>query len=144
MQRLTLKNNFVVNVQSDEQIILWNHVQNLIPYTRITPLFYSGTIAGSEFETYAATKLYIALELEFDGGALPPPDLFLPDDFYIFTYNEANIAKRAYFNLVIAMDGASLWGFGNNVRDKNQYFSRLEVLNNSFYYMKFNGYRLNV
>jgi hypothetical protein len=42
------------------------------------------------------------------------------------------------------MDGASLWGFGNNVRDKNQYFSRLEVLNNSFYYMKFNGYRLNV
>jgi hypothetical protein len=140
MQRLTLKNNFVVNVQSDEQIILWNHVQNLIPYTRITPLFYSGAIAGSEFETYAATKLYIALEIEFTGyGTYYDPAGNIPA---VTFYDENDLEAKCHSNVSLAYGVAySVWP--NDIILKNQYFGRVEA-GTGLSFMKFNGYRLNV
>ena len=45
-----------------EQMNLWNLCNGLIAWNTITPLYYCGAVAGSEFLVYAATKIYICLE----------------------------------------------------------------------------------
>lgn len=124
-----------------EQRILWDHVKGFFAYTTITPVFYMGPIAGSEFITYLNTKLYIALELaiSFDlvGGVSGVPGINI--------YNEANLQKGTLFNLsaywdptVVAMQKQLV----NQIKTKNFYFGRIEA--SVYGNLIFCGYRLNV
>lgn len=123
-----------------EQINLWKLVNGLIAWTAITPLYYQGVIAGSEFLTYDAAKLYIALELETSTNdaisAITVPDLAL--------YNEANAINFYLRNLDSVCDtaGPTVFYWGNNASIKNVYFGR--ILPTGYDYMKFNGYRLDI
>lgn len=119
-----------------EQINFWNCVKDLIAWTTITPLFYHGITTASEFEIYAATKLYIALEFCVDGGALNAAPLQCQ------LYDENDLAVREVTNTVIR--GADVAGIylDNTIKVKNEYFSRITVNNGTF--IKFNGYRLDI
>ena len=46
-----------------EQLHFWNIASAKIAYTTIIPLCYEGELTGSEFLTYNAGKLYLALQM---------------------------------------------------------------------------------
>lgn len=105
----------------------------------VEPLFYQGAIAGTEFLTYAATKLYICLQFDADyytGITLTPAIITL--------YSEANATfnyisnQAAFFN-----EGtAALTYQPNSLRRKNFYFSRLT--NTGYAHFSFNGFRITL
>lgn len=124
-----------------EQKILWNHAKTKIAYTTITPIFYQGGVAGSEFVNFFASKLYIALEVVLSNdtavGAGVPCGVYL--------YNELDALASYNFNLSTYWDPtvtAVQKNVSNQLEIKNTYFSRLFV--NNYAYIKFIGYRLNV
>ena len=122
-----------------EQINLWKICNALIAWTTITPLYYQGPIAGSEFLTYNAGKLYIALEImqSGTGGSL--------GNCYITLYDIANAVctylnnTYIYYNTVAANAPSGTF----STTHKNLYFSRI-VISGDISQLKFNGYRLNV
>lgn len=119
-----------------EQHNLWKYASGLIAYTTITPIYYLGLIGGSEFMTYNANKLYIALEVQFsslsDGSPAP------------IIYDENNAISFYVMNLSLYWDvtAAALKAYIFSIKYENIYFGR--VVHNGTQYIKFNGYRLNV
>lgn len=101
----------------------------------IEPLYYDGVIAGSEFETYAPTKMYICLE--FCAGVLAA-NISGAVTAYISFYDEANTISYSLNNLNNAYSAASIYVI-NNVKNSNDDFARLVGTN--YTYMKFIGYR---
>jgi hypothetical protein len=95
-------------------------------------MFYCGVIAASEFLTYDAAKLYIALELEFGTVASNAAQTL------ISLYDETN-------TLMISLSNDYSYAvnifIGNNFAVKNYYFGRFGAANVT--YVKFNGYRLH-
>jgi hypothetical protein len=124
-----------------EQRILWNYASALIAYTTITPLVYTGAVAGSEFLTYNAGKLYIALELhcQYSGCSAAAAAGCQCD-----LYNMANALMFCSANGVQAWDttAAVFKYITNNSVIKNVWFARVVV--SIYNVMKFIGYRLNV
>jgi hypothetical protein len=120
-----------------EQFNLWKLVNGLIAWTTITPLYYQGAIAASEFLTYAAGKLYIALEFEAGAGSLD-----VANGNIVF-YDMANSINFYSWNTAIVWNttGAAVNYLVSNIVNKNIWFSRINKTN--YTYMKFNGYRLN-
>jgi hypothetical protein len=57
----------IIKSATPEQRILWNYV-GLLCGERFTlsQVFYQGAIGGSEFNTYRARRLYLALSVNFD------------------------------------------------------------------------------
>jgi hypothetical protein len=122
-----------------EQKNLWKIASAKIAYTTITPLYFFGFQVGSEFLTYNAGKLYIALSLAFDD------DAGLATSGGMATlYDEANSPRNDVFNVIpIYVPAALAIQYINNyVECHNVWFSRLQITN--YDYMQFNGYRLNV
>jgi len=103
----------------------------------VEPLYYNGVIAGTEFLTYAATKLYLTLSLVFPGGV---GALF----GYIQTYNEANAASHVYTNSTLTYNTTTpiLVYINNILKISNIYFSRFTNANHT--YMTFIGYRITL
>ena len=130
-------NSFDWRNATPEQINLWRYASSLIAYTTITRLYFLGAIAGSEYLTYNAGKLYIALECG-------PVDNILPVDSYIAVYNQANVVSswlsetRPYWDVT----AAAVRYVNNPCIVKNIYFSRID--NVGYTQFLFNGYRLNV
>ena len=123
-----------------EQLNFWNCVKGKIAWNTITPLYYQGAIPGSEFLTYNAGKLYVALEAEFSASCMSPTAL-IP----LITFrDEANVTDfyicSSDLEYVPSDDTAEYYLKFFSLR--NFYFSRIEV--NVFATMRFNGYRLNV
>ena len=120
-----------------EQKNIWRYVRTLIAYNTITPIYYMGAIAASEFLTYNVGKLYFALEMGFsyDSGGGP---------CYGWLYNQANVLSYTLqINTISYNTTISTMVFnGNTVETKNKYFGR--VANQIFNQFYFNGYRLNV
>lgn len=123
-----------------EQINFWKLASARLAFNTITPMYYQGAIGGSEFLTYAATKLYIALEVEFSSTHIPPtsstPLITLRDegdaiDFYVassdFEFKPTD-STLAYYLKAFQL--------------KNVYFSRIETT--LFTVMRFNGYKLTI
>lgn len=108
------------------------------PTITITPLFYQGVIAGSEFLTYNVNKLYLCLGLQTSclTGALA-------SNAYIYIYNEANALSFHTQNGGAAWDAtaAAFKYYSNDAQIRNLYFSR--ILGAGQVYMKFSGYRIN-
>lgn len=120
-----------------EQLNLWQNVKGLIAYTAITPIYYQGVIAGSEFLTYNAGKLYIALDLSFNGYGIANTGV-------VTLYNMADAVCLQLNNLNMAWDTtAALMKFTiNTIQTQNLYFSR--IITTTYSHLKFNGYRLTV
>jgi hypothetical protein len=117
-----------------EQINFWNITSAKLAFTTITPIYYLGACAGSEFETYDAAKLYIALEF----GIL---DSGLNTNWgFVQLYNEANAASAKLTNNVIAY-GIAYNYLKNSLFVQNVYFGRIAVT--EYLSIKFNGYRLH-
>jgi hypothetical protein len=122
-----------------EQINLWKYASGLIAYTTITPLYYDGTIAGSEFLIYNVGKLYVALNLKAMNAGVA--NINFP---YIQTFNNLNALKDSFNNTMILYNSVSSVEeyMGNMIDVDNIYFSR--IVSGNYIYMCFNGYRLNV
>lgn len=123
---------------NQEAQILWSHLNTTFTITAVVPLFYEGTIAGSEFLTYAATKLYLCLEctLGAGGGGGTTGERV---DFY----NAANAVFFLSRLLLPCFHTGTLvmWGIVSDVTIKNFYFSRL-LSSGQYLYLLFKGYRL--
>ena len=105
----------------------------------VEPLFYQGVIAGTEFLTYAATKLYIPLSLKFNGGVQ-----FSDTACFANLYNESNAIS------FIISNQNNWWQTNLNVnryncndaKEENLYFSRFDV--SVLTYVIFDGYRITL
>jgi hypothetical protein len=121
-----------------EQNNLWRIARALIAWNTCTPIYYEGAIAGSEFVTYNAAKLYICLDLvvnvNFSAATVNAGALV--------TYDIANAAKsQEYLNFPVwNTTAAALYYNVPSFRLVNIYFSRITVT--TYVFMKFNGYRL--
>ena len=121
-----------------EQINLWKYAKGLIAYNTITPIYYSGLIAGSEFLTYAATKLYVCLSLHVSFCAV---SVNVPN---ILIYNEANVAIENMAKFVAFWDAtaAAVKYTGTSGYKNNFYFGR--IVPTTYVNMSFNGYKLTI
>jgi hypothetical protein len=120
-----------------EQINLWKKVTSLLVGVQtITPLYYQGVSAGSEFLTYDVKKLYLALDVSSHQYTLNIATNIL------VLYNEANAISLQGTNLTPVWDTtAALMKSGNNdVLERNVYFSRLTCAT----YLRFNGYKITI
>jgi hypothetical protein len=96
-------------------------------------------LAGSEFATYAATKLYVALNLYISGSETTNAALSS-----IRVYNEANaLAFSGFANNVVHYTGAVQVANFNSYLVKNIYFSRLQAVTFSPYLI-FTGFRFTL
>lgn len=120
--------------------------QNIFPLVAptftVTPLCYIGAIAGSEFETFDANKIYLVSEFEAlhtTGGCVSAAA------GGIQFYNEVNTSFFRIFQSVAGWDTvAAGFRYGvNNYQAKNFYFSRLAIIG-SVSQMRFLGYRINI
>jgi len=116
--------------------ILWNYLRATFAITAVVPLYYEGVIAGSEFLTYAATKLYMFLQLTGMSDAVVAniPRFRL--------YNAANALFQnigftsTYWDATAAGNRNIAISFDN----KNGYFSRFTA--EGYTNMTFIGYRI--
>ena len=104
----------------------------------VEPITYIGAIAGSEFEDYAATKMYLCFGLN---GSMTIHDHPTPAN--IQTYNEANVlsgqhGNNAYVHLPAGVDEYT----AIDINIKNLWFSRLVL--EIYEYIIFNGYRITL
>ena len=118
---------------------LWNFLKSSYNPSVITPLVYMGAIAASEFETYAANKLYFALEMKYDIGSAGSATVCTMN-FYdagnnlVFTGSNG----AAYWNSTAAAERIK----PNLVQLQTIYFSR--IVTAVYNVMFFNGYRLTI
>lgn len=101
--------------------------------TNVEPLYYQGVIAGTEFLTYAATKLYLCLFLfssPSNGGAVQTA-----------LYNEANAVSSTTSDIIAYWNGAAAVYYSNTSFLYNNYFSRIV---SGYTYILFNGFRITL
>ena len=122
-----------------EQINFWRIANSKIAWNTIEPVFYQGTVVGAEFLTYAATKLYIALEIEFSLNVVVPG----PAGGIVNFYDEANALFFYLMNNAIALTVADAAKYEmNNAKAQNLYFGRIVPV--IYTHMRFNGYKLTI
>jgi hypothetical protein len=126
-----------------EQLNLWRYVSSLLVGVQtITPLYYHGVIAGSEFLTYDVKKLYLALELCFSYGS----GVAFTASGLITFYNEANAISGYLQNDAPVWDttAAAIKYTINAAKENNCYFSRITAVATTYAYIKFNGYKITI
>jgi hypothetical protein len=105
--------------------------------TTITPLFYMGAIAGSEFLTYDLNKLYFVLDIDFSSNSRNVAG------WPSITFHDYNDAAGFIASIGIPVwDGAAFTHSPNLIQLSNKYFAR--VVASSYTFMSFNGYRLTI
>jgi hypothetical protein len=104
----------------------------------VEPLFYDGLIAGSEFLSYAATKMYLCFQMKFSvlqanilGGVIGSIVMYDETDSIDFTLSNAS----GFFNATERI-------FINPICTINDDFSR--IVSSNYTYMKFIGYRVTL
>lgn len=104
----------------------------------VEPLFFIGAVAGTEFLTYAATKLYLCFEYSFSNAvaqvALPAAYLYDENNVNNFHY----VAHMPYYDTSVP---AARYLIQCPIY-YNVYFSRVALT--GYTYMKFNGYRVTL
>lgn len=123
-----------------EQYNLWNKVLPLLVGVQtITPLCFTGWIAGSEFLTYDVKKLYIGLDVNFSINTAPTSG-----PAYINLYDPANAVNLWLLNQSGFWDAtaAAVKYVPNNIPVKNIWFSRFTAT--LYNYINFNGYKITI
>lgn len=137
MSILTLnQNRLSVNTSGTVEDMVWLYLQSILNIQVIEPLCYQGVCLASEFLTYAATKMYLAFDIDFStntgatgvNSAVAFYNYLNALEFYFITNNPTFQAALAYNS--------------PNANYKFLTFSRMG--NATFLNMKFNGYRLTV
>jgi len=129
--------NDIIKGATPEQKVLWQHARMITgENAAIQQLFYCGTLAASEFLTYSANKLYLAIELEFNSGALSA------NSNTVSQYNAANVIQMITSNNCVFWETTGMTNrfYYNPIELKNQLFSRLTHTNTT--YIKFNGFKI--
>jgi hypothetical protein len=122
-----------------EQEIFLNAVYNTYKIKNVEPLYYMGLLAGTEFLTYAATKLYFGYSVQVNNATAHGET----EGTLVF-YNAANAAfynaknQTAYWEVVGAKDEFCI----NPIDLKNVWFSRVTVA--IYDSIIFNGYRITI
>lgn len=120
-----------------KQLILWNYLRTLVDITAIVPLYYQGVVAGSEFITYAGTKLYFCLE--FNAGGIDNPAI-TQNSVQFYDRTNGLSFQCTFSKMDWNATGAAYNFIPEEYSIKNLYFSRIVQAN--FTRMKFIGYRL--
>lgn len=118
---------------------LWRYAKGLLVGVQtITPLFYIGIIAGSEFLTYDAKKIYVCLDSSFSY-----PTTIAADGF-ISLYDQTNTLAHYLSNVNNFWDvtGAVRKACMNTIKGDVLVFSRLAA--GTYTYMHFNGYKITI
>ncbi len=123
-----------------KESLLWFQVLPLLVGVQtVTPVFFQGVIAGSEFLTYSAKKLYICLSL------LIGTDFTLrATGAAIRLYNEANAVSMALSNQSWSYTGAAAQVMHNHFSVENVYFSRIDQSATYYPYLTFIGYKVTI
>lgn len=147
MPRIDLNEMIQGNSQiTPEQIILLNWFYTTFDngsavnrrIVNVEPLFYMGTIVGTEFLTYAATKLYICYK--FVASRQMAMSVSVRD---ITVYNEANANVFSINNTFAILNATPANEYGGNLATfENFYFSR--IVQAQYTGMIFNGYRITL
>lgn len=124
------------------QINLWKAVSAIWPFQpfvdTLTPLYFCGPIAGSEFLTYNANKIYLCLEGIISGSSY----VFQAGGGYTALYDMGDAVKGILTNecgsLNVTSDGFNYILLPISV--KNIWFSRIALT--TYNNLCFNGYRL--
>lgn len=106
----------------------------------IEPYYYQGGAAGGELTVYAATKMYICLELDIAGtanGTWNNPGIHLWDETNTEIFNSKTVSM--YWDTTAIAVGYA----GIAYKFTNFYFSRFSLTGNGSYY-KFIGYRVTL
>lgn len=121
-----------------EQQVMWLEVitqcgSNLI----ITPIFYQGLTAGSEFLIYAVNKMYVGHQIE----AMGTTSLSVgASAINVFNKSNVNDYVLSFNSLAWDATAAAMRFLPNNYIAKNVFFSRLTFVVMSAF--KFIGYRI--
>jgi len=126
-----------MNGSTPEQKNLWRAIPAIFAFNTVQPLYYQGTIAGTEFLVYDAAKLYFALE--FNASHMGATLSVIGN---VRFYNEADVGIDYYCACMPYWDATALKYIAHYVEAHNLYFSRFVASQLSF--MKFNGYRLTI
>ena len=129
----------IKNATAREKII-WNNVFNTFgERVAVSPFYFCGDAAGTEFMTYNARRLYFVLEFEMEPTmiALNPCNIAIYDhlDNYIMAY--CNIG--AFW----VSGGVPDYFINNVIKVENFLMSRFEVYNGSTY-IKLLGFKLGI
>jgi len=122
-----------------KQKILYNYLNATFDIDTIVPLFYQGAIAGSEFLTYDAKKLYLVLNINFAIAGVETPAAN-----QIAFRNEADAVFYYLKNEMCFLEpgGPVVLFYSSNAELENLYFSR--IVNTGFNDIKFIGYRITL
>jgi hypothetical protein len=134
-------NTLSLNLATPEQQIAIDKALSLLAGVKtVTPLFYQGVIIGSEFATYSAKKLYVALSLNVSSdntlGANPCG---------LELFDKANVLNAGYNNCNV--DALANYHF-NDINIDNVIFSRLLSDDGfgapAYLQMRFVGYKITI
>ena len=120
------------------QLVLKKASSLLAGVQTITPLVYQGVIAGSEFLTYSAKKLYVLLNLDVNGNTVNDAES------YMSMYDESNTLFGLFKNEAEVWDvtNTKLRFITNPFKLHDIYFSRLAVSN--LVNLIFVGYKITI
>jgi hypothetical protein len=121
-----------------ESKYLLRYINNTFDVDSNKRLFYQGLIAGSEFVTYNALKLYVAINVEFGTDAALGTAL----NNHVALYDDGNVLFFTLRNIALVGDVTDNFTFPNNVYSQDLYFSRIVVTGYEF--MRFDGYRITL
>jgi hypothetical protein len=128
----------IIKAATPEQRILWNDI--FLRYgdrLAISQFFFQGSYAGSEFNTYAANKLYFCLDCFLTRSTL---QTVFPTTYFYDAANGVNITTNNN-SLVWDTTGAAIRYGMNDLNVKNFVFSRIVT---DYSGIKFIGYRLGI
>jgi hypothetical protein len=128
-------NTFLWRNATPEQLNLYNLViAKLTAPVTITPQYFNGANAASEWATYVAKKIYLTLALIIDyqvaGAALPSVAIYDENNALVDTFTNAN----GFYT------GAAVNYIGNTLILNNLYFGKIVLT--GYTNIKFNGYKL--
>jgi len=108
-------------------------------FANVEPLLFEGAILGSEFDDYAATKLYLCFDFNAGYSGIAAAGSAL-----IRFYDENNVINLYSQQQDIAYDSVApaIIQCYNNAITKNVWFSR--ITNVVYDYIKFIGYRITL
>lgn len=128
---------FLKYCNAEQYLLIDGVLYNFAP-TTIIPVIYQGIIAGSEFLTYDANKLYIALEFVASGDSAG----FGAANFGIFLYDSANVFSLAYTKNSVYYNSTTTNALVQPfvIESKNMFFSKIATF--GYTHLKFIGYKL--
>ena len=131
------------NFRPESQILINNvlskQINGMVQPSKIELINFIGSIAGSEFLTYAVNKLYIALDMQFSISS--GNDNIQANGDGINLFNENNVGSYFLNSQNVEFNVSQLY-YINELKANDYYFSRILQQSNVYNFIKFNGIKL--